>query len=313
MGASLTHAAANFVLAVAATPTARISGAVLLDDFKAIGVELDSFGLLQKDGHDLAVASLADHEDAPVSVTFSPLDQSWGYFDPGVGWVAVPEERLVSYRLDFTRLLPHVVADLYAAKAIPCTPIVPDYLWEMGDVKIPGRGQRVSLWIARRLTDRAIWASFTDAVRKRPAPGLRIVLSLTPTDGLEQVVYLGHSIIPLRDVTHAGDLLRTDLAILTARIAGGAQHDDRPISIRADGAVVTVRGKTYKFPGVKQRAIIRRLYEAYDTGPPDCVTTEVLETAECGPTVNTLAKAFSGRVDWREFIAEEGGRCWMFC
>lgn len=313
MGAPLTHAAANLVLAVAATPTARISGAVLLDDFEAIGPELDGFGLLQKDGHDLAAACLSDHDDAPVSVTFSPQDQSWGYFSPGAGWLAVPEERLVSYQLDFATLLPHVVAGLYAAKTISCTPIVPEYLWEMSDVKIPGRGQRVSLWIARRLSDRVIWASFTEAVRKRPAPGLRIVISLTPTDGLEQDFYLGHSIIALRDVAHAGDPLRADPAILAARIAGGAQHDSRPISIGAEGAVVTVQGKKYKFTGVKQRAIIRRLYEAYATGPPDCVTTEVLETAECGPTVNTLAKAFSGRVDWREFIAEEGGRCWMFC
>jgi hypothetical protein len=313
VGASLTRAVANLVLAVAATPTARISGAVLLDDFEAAGTELAGLALLQKDSHDFAAASYADHDDALVSVTWSPQDRSWGYFSPSAGWVAVPEERLISYRLNFESILPRIVVRLYAARVIPFRSIIPEHLWEMGDVKLPGRGQLVPLWIARRLTDRGVWSGFQEAVRKRPAPGLRVVLSLTPTDRLEKDIYLGHSIVALRDVEDAANSLIVDPAILAARVAGGARRDDQLISIAAEGAAVTVRGKTYKFTGVKQRAIIRRLYEAYDAGAPQCVTSEVLEAAECGASVNTLAKAFSGRVDWREFISEDGGRCWMFC
>lgn len=313
MGKALTTAAANLVLAIAATPTARISSAVLRDEFEDVAAELNGNGLLQKDGHDFAAASLADHDDAPVSVTWSPQDQSWGYFSPSAGWVAVPEDRLISYRLNFQTLLPRVVAGLYAAKTIPCTPIIPDNLWEMGDVKLPGRSQRVPLWVARRLPDRAVWVSFTEAVRKRPAPGLRIVLSLTPTDRLEKDIHLGHSIVALRDVALAADPLAVDPTILAARVGGGARRDGHLISIGAEGAVVNVRDKTYRFTGVKHRAIIRCLYEAYDAGEPECVTSRVLEAAECGASVNTLAKAFAGREDWREFIAEEGGRCRMFC
>lgn len=77
--------------------------------------------------------------------------------------------------------------------------------------------------------------------------------------------------------------------------------------------MVTVLGNKYRFTGVKQRAIIRHLHEAYASGTPECITSQVLEAAECGASVNTLAKAFAGREDWRDFIAEEGGRCWMFC
>ena len=313
MGKALTRAAADLVLAIAATPTARISSVVLRDEFDDLRAELAGSALLQKDGHDFAAASLAGHDDAPVSVTWSPQDQSWGYFSPSAGWVAVPEERLISYRLNFGTLLPRVVAGLYAAKTIPCTPIIPEHLWEMGDVKLPGRGQRVPLWVVRRLPDRPVWASFTEAVRKRPAPGLRIVLSLTPTDRLEKDIHLGHSIVALRDVALAADPLVVDPAILAARVGGGARRDGQLISIGAEGGVVNVRDKTYRFPGVKQRAIIRALYAAYEVGAPDCVTTQVLEGAEYSVSVNTLAKAFSSREDWREFIAEEGGRCWMFC
>lgn len=313
MGKALSRAAANLILAVAATPVARISSAILRDEFEDVAAELEDNALLRKDGQDFAAASLADHNDAPVSVTWSPQDQNWGYFSPSAGWVAVPEDRLTSYCLNFDILLPRVVAELYAARTIPCTPIIPEHLWEMGDVKLPGRGQRIPLWIARRLTDRAIWASFTEAISRRPAPGLRIVISLTPTHRLEKDIHLGHSIIALRDVALAADPLAVDPAILAARVGGGARHDGKLISIGAEGAVVNVRGKIYRFTGVKQRGIIRCLHEAYDAGAPECVTSQVLEAAECGSSVNTLAKAFSGRTDWRDFIAEEGGRCWMFC
>ena len=94
MGKALSRAAANLVLAVAATPAARISSAILHDEFEDVAAELDGNALLQKDGHDFAATSLADHDDAPISVTWSPQDQSWGYFSPIAGWVAVPEDRL---------------------------------------------------------------------------------------------------------------------------------------------------------------------------------------------------------------------------
>ena len=109
------------------------------------------------------------------------------------------------------------------------------------------------------------------------------------------------------------DPLVVDPAILAARISGSVTRDDQQISIAAEGAVVTVLGNKYRFTGVKQRAIIRHLHEAYASGTPECITSQVLEAAECGASVNTLAKAFAGREDWRDFIAEEGGRCWMFC
>jgi hypothetical protein len=311
--APLSRASADLVLAIAATPTARISGAVLREEFETAATELESSTLLQKDGHDFAAAFLADHDDVPVSVTWSPQDQTWGYFSPTAGWVAVPEERLISYRLNFESLLPRIVASLYAAKTVPCRPIIPEQLWEMGDVQLPARGQRVPLWIARRLTDRAVWTSFEEAIRKRPAPGLRIVLSLTPTDRLEKDIHRGHTVVALRDVALATDPLVVDPAILAARVSGGARRDDQLISIAAEGGVVTVREKAYRFPGVKQRSVIRTLYAAFETGEPTCVTAKVLEAADYSGSVNTLEKAFSGRTDWRDFIAEEGGRCWMFC
>lgn len=65
-----------------------------------------------------------------------------------------------------------------------------------------------------------------------------------------------------------------------------------------------MRGKRYKFTGSKQRAIIRQLYEAWVSGEPERLTTEVLEIAGYRDSVNTLGKAFSGNRDWKTFIGE---------
>ncbi len=77
----------------------------------------------------------------------------------------------------------------------------------------------------------------------------------------------------------------------------------------ADGAAVTVYGKRYSFSGSKQRAVIRQLFEAWQSGQPERLTAEVLENAGYSDSVNTLAKAFSKRPDWRDFIEEQHGRC----
>jgi hypothetical protein len=75
--------------------------------------------------------------------------------------------------------------------------------------------------------------------------------------------------------------------------------------------VITVHGKDYAFTR-KQRSVVRHLVEAFEAGSPRCLTAKVLEEAENAPSVNTLGKAFSGRTDWREFIAEKDGTCWIF-
>jgi hypothetical protein len=72
-----------------------------------------------------------------------------------------------------------------------------------------------------------------------------------------------------------------------------------------------LRGKTYRFQGSKQRTVIKILYEALLAGSPVRHKQEVFEEAECGRTVNTFGKLFSGRDDWRDLLEEDAGQCWM--
>jgi len=296
------------LLSVTETPDAAVTAAVLDESFAAVAPALKDNGLLQPKDHQRAAISLTDHEDEPVNLSWSPEHRGYGYFSPTAGWVAVPSDRLALFGVDFDKLFDRLLEKLDLPPRAHRTVLVPDLLWEGGELRLLGRGKRVPVWIGRRLGDPVVWKRFGHAVRTRPAPGLRIVLSLTPADRLPADVFQGHSLIAVRDVTdHLG--ITVDPGLLAARIASGSQADDAPITMAADGAAVTVHGKRYLFSGSKQRAVIRQLFEAWQSGQPERLTAEVLEAAGYSDSVNTLAKAFSKRTDWRDFIEEQHGRC----
>lgn len=309
---ALAPAAVDLLSVIAETHGAEIAGAVLMDHYGAVAPRLLALGVLIPEGHEATTTSLADHDDVPVTVTWSAEHRAFGYFSATAGWVTVPADRLTMYRIAFDKLLRQLVAPLFASKHKALTSLLPNLLWEVGDVKVPGRSKRVPLWIGRRLADPKVWSRFSETVRARPAPGLRIVLSLTPADRLPAQVLQGHSIICVRDVMDHARGLVVDPDLLAARIASGSPSSGALITMAADGASVTVGAKHYKFSGSKQRAVIRQLYKAWKAGSPECLTAKILDDAGNSGSVNTLAKAFSGRKDWRDFIKEERGRCWMF-
>ena len=308
----LTPAAVDLLLTIAEMPRAAIAGAILMDHYGAVAPALLERGLLAASGHELTTTSMADHDDVPVAVTWSPDHRAFGYFSPTAGWIVVPADRLSTYVLAFEKLLPHMLAPLFASKHRSVVPLLPDLLWEVGEVQLPGRAKPVPLWVGRRLGDAGVWKQFAGLTHTRAAPGLRIVLGFTPGGRIPAEILNGHAIISVKDVARHADGLVIDPDLLAARVASGAASTDALITVVAAGAVVTVRGKRYKFTGSKQRAIIRQLYEAWESGEPERLTTEVLEIAGYRDSVNTLGKAFSGNRDWKTFIGEGRGYCWMF-
>lgn len=288
-----------------------ITGVALDDYHAAVAPALKSTDLLEQTDHEPSAVSLADHDDEPVTLLWSPEHNGYGYFSPSAGWVTVPGDRLITYRVNFEALFDRMLARLDLPSRSSPVALVPDLLWEVEDARLPGRDKRAPLWIGRRLADPVVWARFVDIVRARPAPGLRIVLSLSPTDRLPAQVHFGHSIVGVRDVAEHGGLA-VDPDLLAARVASGPRQSVDAIVLAADGGAITIRGRRYTFPGSKQRAIIRQLFDAHESGQPQCLTAEILEAAGYRYSVNTLAKAFSRRDDWREFIKENDGHCWLF-
>ena len=307
------QASARLLLSIAETPGAKIAGSMLRDFHPRQEKQLIEAKFLAPQGDTLAAPLSLDHDDEPIRLIWSSEHECYGYYSPAAAWVSVPADSLLVLGVNLPVLLARMLTQLEIVGGTEPIALVPDAVWEIGNVRLPGRSKLVPLWVARRLSDPNFWTAFVAATRLRPAPGLRIVLSTTPAARLPKLMFEGHEIVSVVDVADHAAGIAVDPSLLAARVSIGASKSDAPISMSADGGSITVRGKRYTFTGQKQRAIIRYLYEAWENEEPECLTDAVLEAAECSGSVNTLTKAFSGRKDWQEFIKVEHGRCWIQC
>ena len=99
----------QLVQSILQTPDALITG-VALDGFHSRSAEaLKVSGVLQPDGHQLAAVSLSDHDDEAVTLTWSPEEGGYGYFNPEKGWVSVPSPSLQTYAVDMKAVLGRLV------------------------------------------------------------------------------------------------------------------------------------------------------------------------------------------------------------
>ncbi|ALK09031.1 hypothetical protein [Blastochloris viridis] len=298
------------ICAIAQTREARITAAAMSSHHPVVGAQLRTLGVLTRVGDEAVATSMADHDDVPVALARSSDGRGFGYFSPQAGWVSRSPDEQAVFTLSFDSLLPKLLDGLDCPLASRPVPLLPGLLWEVGAARLPARSARVPVWVGRRFSDPVMWAAFLEQIKQRPSPCARIVLSLTPAAKLPKDYLSGHEIVAVQSVVDLSHGLRIDPQILSARLSH-RRDDGQPVSLAADGASITVRGKAYTFTGTKHRAIIRYLFEAWQKGERECLTAAVLEAADSGDQVRTLGKAFKGRTDWREFIKEERGRCWL--
>ena len=296
--------------AIAQTPGALITAAALEHIPPRLPRQLTKAGLIVPRGHQSSTVSLVDHADTPVRLVRSPIDGRFGYFSPVSGWVPVALDRIGTFALDIGAVAARVVARLEGRWLPDPAIITPDAIWELGTARLPGRAQRISVWFAPRLIGETGRGVIVEAKRRRPAPGLRIVLTFTPEGAIPTNFIDGHQVVSIPSVIDFEDGLAVDPEVLASRLSGSAP-DDRPLVAAADGGRVMLHGRKFTFTGSKQKWIIRTLWAAFEAGEPECVTAHVLTEAGCADSVNTIAKAFGSRTDWREFITERDGLCWM--
>ncbi len=297
--------------AIAGTPHGRITWVALQAGWAKSGRKLLDAGLLVSAPDEVAVTANDDFADAPVTPVWDAERQAYGYFSPLTGWESLEPKTFTVYQMNIPAIVARLLGKLDAQRRLKTTELATGCIWEAGDIRVPGRKLRVPVWVAFRLSDPVVWDKFNKLVNERPSPGLRLVLCLTQSDLLPKSYLAGHEIVAVRSVLDGSRTFAIDSGILAARLAKGGIAKG-PVTIAADGASITVLGKLYTFPGSKQRAIIRHLFKEWNSGQPECLTVEVLEGAGFYSSVNTLGKAFSKRKDWREFIEEKNGRCWIF-
>ena len=298
------------LLAIASSETGRISRAVLEDHFARVAGAVLGSGLLEPDG-DLTVTSVMSNEgEAPVALLWWPETSSFGYFDSSVGWIAVDPQRMESFRLNVPLFADRLLAPLERVGGANQVELVPGYIWEAGTYRLPQRKTPVPIWIARCLASPSGEKLFVAAARRRPSPGLRLVINLGDQIAAKLPRAPGHEIVDVLSVMDSSDGAMIDANILSTLLAHGPDVTG-PVHMSAEGGSITVHGETHLFSGGKQRAVVRILLEAWQAGSPTCLTDAVLTTVEAGDSVRRLSELFKGHPTWKEIIREKAGRCWL--
>lgn len=301
--------AAGLFASIVETEEARIAGAVLTDYHAASAPPLIGAGLLVPDGPVPAATSLNDHDDEPVSLEWSPEHQAYGYFSPAAGWVTVEEKRLQVYRIDALAFLRRLAARLdLPVKARPAERIS-GILWELGDVRLQGRGGRVPVWFARRLTDRDVWRQVVAYLGGRPPADFRVVVTTSAAHGLAEAELSRHQIIALDDLMDHSAGLIIEPTYLAAQLKTGAvSRAADPVRHAAGFRHFWVGDREFKFSGDKRRQIVEYLFNAWEDGV-ESVSTEVMFADLEFTSSSRMRDIFKDHEDWRDLIEATGGSC----
>ncbi|GGG46423.1 hypothetical protein GCM10010964_37260 [Caldovatus sediminis] len=263
---SLDAEAVEFLLEILELRETRLSGAAaeLRPGPTAL---LAAAGLLVPHDHEAVTASLADHDDVPVSLAWSERAGGLAYFSPAVGPVAVPGERLVRRRVDMAAVLAAVASGLGLPRGRPSSVLVDGLLWEIGEARVGRRPARVPLWFARRLSDPAVQRQVADAARARPHTRPRVVLTSARPARVRDIAVPGAVVVALRDVLAAPDGLAVSPDILDARLSGVPPVAAGPLVLSPDGTRLSINGgDPILFRSEAQKEAIGKLVDAFYAG-----------------------------------------------
>jgi hypothetical protein len=306
------HRGLGLISVVADTPDAQIAAGVLRMYHAAAGRQLLAAGVLARGADDAVTTSLVDHDDEPVPLVRSPDDGSHGYFSPNAGWVKVGPKQTALYRLDMSALLSRLTAQFDLAIRYGPTALIPHLLWEIGDMRLGRRAERVPVWFARRLSNQTVANLVADAAKARPALRTRILLTTTPSSHLKLPSASGQLVVDIRDVVDFADGIAVQPDILAARLDGTHPPDpSEPLNLSPDGKqLVILGGDPISFKSEIQIKILRTLVEGFKESKR-YTADDLLSRAGSG--VTTLQRAF-GNAKWAQlspFIKSTNG-LWAF-
>lgn len=267
--------------------------------------------LLVPSGHVPVVAGMDDYEDEPVEATWSAELKSYGYHDSTGRWINVANQDIAACKVDYGLALGKMLVAFERAGPSRPTSLIPDFVLDVGTIKLTGAKAPVPVWFARRLGDPGVWTQVEALIGRKPPQEIRIILTSTPGERIPEIAQKRNHMINLADV--AGDPAKLAISprILGARVFPGQVQRRFPIDHSDDCGLVWHADKTFTFGGDKQRLLIQLLFAAYWAGSPVLRVAAVLEEAGYGGQVNSLKKAFGRREDWQAFIKFDDGNCWI--
>lgn len=302
-------AARRLLYAVAATPEARVS-AVALAHQPGGGKQLLEAGLIVRRGCTHAAVAEDDLDDAPVRLSNHPTSERLGHLG-AVSWQDAGDfESRRIYVLDLAAVASRVTSAIECSLAKDPVAHLDGEVLDFGLARLPRRNARVAIWVVRSLTSPRAFARFRDLVARRPAEGLRIVVTLDSSERFRPPFLRGHEFVALADVVDHEDGVAVSPDILAARLLMGPSHKG-PVWVSAEGGVLIVHGKQHEFTGGKQKVAVALLAQAWLEGEKVQPVEKILAEAECGSSVKRLKDLFGGHRSWQEVIRESGSNCWL--
>jgi len=274
------------------------------------GAQLIDAGLLIRYGSTTVVAAMDDLDDIPTSVVFHPITGRHGQLG-NTAWQDEDDSacRRV-YALDMLAAARRVLSRIDCSLGKDPVPHLDGAVLDFGLARLPRRNARVAMWAVRSLTAPRSFAKFRELVARRPAEGLRVVVSLDSSERFQPPFLRGHEFVALADVVDHEDGLAVSPEILAARLMTGPSHKG-PVWVSGDGGVLIVHGRQHEFTGGKQKVAVAMLGNAWLDGNPVLPVEKVLLEAECGQSIKRLKDLFRGHPTWQDVIRESGSNCWL--
>jgi hypothetical protein len=278
----------------------------LSNHFGAEAALLKTLGLVRPEGH---VSTAVTRAGYLASVIWSAERGGYAYFSEEEGWVDLSPDETSVFTIDVQKLAVRLTEELEVRPAGGFVELVPGTLWDLGCARLPKLTKRVSIWVTRRLHDPEVRDGLYQAALNRPPGDLRLILSLSNAE-ISGWALPNQVVASVSSLVSVAEPFKIDTGIASARLRLPVGGVDK-VKLSADGGHLVVQGRSYRFRGVRQRAIVRQLVEAWKDGEPRLLTQNVLTEAGCGLSVRRLANVFKGHPDWHEVIKEEAGFCWL--
>lgn len=246
----------------AETRVFRIQGLDALDE--AGTRELIRNGLLVPAGHEFTVVG----RGAIFPVNFDQQRNTYGYFDPDEGWVAISKADLAIHRLDFRSVAIAFLGEELRMSDRHPEPLCNDRLYAIGSYPF-FRGPPTDVWLARRMVTAADARFVAEVANRRPSGQPRLVLTPTAPDRLADTRIDGINIVSIGDVTGSGSDTLVDIETLRMRMEGRDRvGGSEPIWLSDDNRHLNVLGDEFVFRGPIMQRAIRFLFEAYQNRKP---------------------------------------------
>lgn len=270
----LTDRSVELLLELFDQPEPALSGAALQELVSAEARPLIEAGILTPFGHN-TTSSTTDGRDRPVALVWR--EGSFGYFGKS-GWAAVEPNRLAQYVVDTKALCRALLPDGRAAEP---TELVPNLLWDLGTVRLPGRAPRVPVVFGRRLFDVIAWREMRTRLVTRQSQQMIIVA--TAQRDVPDDLPSGCIAVLLSDALKKGSL-QLNLAVLAEVLDGILPSNyQEAVVVSGGGRQVRLHGEVFTFSkGDQQRRIIMEIYERYRKGELMCSWVEVAEHLQLG-------------------------------